>query len=50
MRIEIHAGLGRIRSTAVVRNANPEGYGVEFVHMDEEDREKLRRRVVRLLH
>ena len=49
MRIEIHAGLGRIRSTAVVRNANPEGYGVEFVHMDQEDREKLRRRLVKLL-
>jgi hypothetical protein len=48
MRIEIHAGLGRIRSTAVVRNANPEGYGVEFVHMDQEDREKLRRRLVKL--
>jgi hypothetical protein len=50
MRIEIHAGLGRIRSTAVVRNAGPEGYGVEFVHMDQEDREKLRRRLVKLLH
>lgn len=50
VRIEIHAGLGRIRSTAVVRNANPEGYGVEFVHMDEDDREKLRRRLVKLLH
>jgi hypothetical protein len=50
MRIEIHAGLGRIRSTAVVRNANPEGYGVEFVHMDEDDREKLRRRLAKLLH
>jgi PilZ domain len=49
MRIEIHAGLGRIRSTAVVRNASPEGYGVEFVHMDQEDREKLRRRLVKLL-
>jgi len=49
MRIEIHAGLGRIRSTAVVRNASPDGYGVEFVHMDQEDREKLRRRLVKLL-
>jgi hypothetical protein len=49
MSIEIHSGLGRIRSTAVVRNANPEGYGVEFVHMDQDDREKLRRRLVKLL-
>jgi hypothetical protein len=49
LRIEIHAGLGRIRSTAVVRNASPEGYGVEFVHMDQEDREKLRRRLVKFL-
>ena len=49
MRLEIHAGLGRIRSTAVVRNSSPEGYGVEFVHMDQEDREKLRRRLVKLL-
>jgi hypothetical protein len=50
MQIEIHSGLGRIRSTAVVRNANPEGYGVEFVHMEEQDREKLRRRLIKLLH
>jgi len=50
MRIEIHSGLGRIRSTAVVRNSNPEGYGIEFVHMEQEDREKLRRRLVKLLH
>ena len=50
MRIEIHSGLGRIRSTAVVRNSNPEGYGIEFVHMEQEDHEKLRRRLVKLLH
>ena len=49
MRVEIHAGLGRIRSTAVVRNSNPEGYGIEFVHMQQEDHEKLRRRLVKLL-
>ena len=42
-------GLGRIRSTAVVRNASPEGYGVEFVHMDQDDHDKLRRRLVKLL-
>jgi hypothetical protein len=49
MRIEIHAGFGRIRSTAVVRNSNPEGYGIEFVHMEQEDREKLRRRLSKLI-
>jgi hypothetical protein len=49
MSIEIHTGLGRIRSTAVVRNTNPTGYGIEFVHMQQEDREKLRRRLVKLL-
>jgi hypothetical protein len=49
MNIEIHTGLGRIRSTAVVRNTTPTGYGVEFVHMQQEDREKLRRRLVKLL-
>jgi len=28
---------------AVVRNVLPNGTGVEFVHMGQEDREKLRR-------
>jgi hypothetical protein len=50
LQIEIHAGLGRIRSTAVIRNSTPQGYGVEFVHMDQEDREKLRRRLLKLLN
>jgi hypothetical protein len=33
----------------VVRNTNPTGYGIEFVHMEQEDREKLRRRLVKLV-
>ncbi len=49
IRIEIRAGLCRIEGTAVVRNVAPNGGGVEFVHMREEDREKLRRVVRRLL-
>ncbi len=49
LQIEIHAGLGRIRSTAVIRNWGPQGYGIEFVHMGHEDREKLRRRLLKLL-
>lgn len=49
IRIEIRAGLRRIAGTAVVRNVAPNGGGVEFVHMREEDREKLRRLVRRLL-
>jgi len=49
-RIEIHAGLQRIRSTAVVRNITPTNCGIQFVHMKPEDREKLRRRVYKLLN
>ncbi len=48
IRLEIRAGLRRIHSTAVVRNVSPNGGGVEFVHMKQEDREKLRRLVRRL--
>ena len=47
--IEIHSGLQRIHSTAIVRNVTPSHCGVEFVHMKQEDREKLRRRVLKLL-
>ena len=47
--VEIRAGLRRIRSTAIVRTATPAGYGIEFVHMKHEDREKLRRRLIKLL-
>jgi hypothetical protein len=49
VQIEIRSGLRRIVTTAVVRSAHPGGYGIEFVHMQEEDREKLRRRVGKLL-
>ncbi|MBI3668291.1 MAG: PilZ domain-containing protein [Acidobacteria bacterium] len=49
IRVEIRTGLRRIQSTAVVRNVTPQGGGVEFVHMKQEDREKLRKLVRRLL-
>jgi len=49
IRIEIRMGLRRIPLTAVVRNASRAGYGIEFVHMNQEDRERLRRRVGKLL-
>jgi hypothetical protein len=47
--VEIRAGFRRIHTTAVVRNSGPEGGGVEFVQMKEDDREKLRRLVQRHL-
>jgi hypothetical protein len=49
IRVEIRAGLRKIHSTAVVRNLDLNGGGIEFVHMDGEDREKLRRLVRRKL-
>lgn len=49
LRIEIHAGFDRIRATAVVRSVSGKGCGIEFVHMSQEDREKLRRRINKLL-
>jgi len=49
IRLEIRAGLKKIHFTAVVRNINSDGSGVEFVHMKDEDREKLRRLVQRHL-
>jgi len=49
LRIEIHAGFDKIRATAVVRSVNGKGCGVEFVHMSQEDREKLRRRINKLI-
>ena len=49
LRIEIHIGLRRIAATAVVRTAHPQGYGIEFVHMKQEDREKLRSYMSKLL-
>jgi len=41
--MEIKSGLRTISAMAVVRNVLPNGTGVEFVHMGQEDREKLRR-------
>ncbi len=45
IQLEIRAGLRKIHFTAVVRNVGPSGNGVEFVHMKDEDRERLRRLV-----
>ena len=49
IKLEIRTGLRKIHFTAVVRNIGPEGNGVEFVHMKDEDREKLRKLVQRHL-
>ena len=49
IQLEIRSGLRKIHSTAVVRNVGPDGTGIEFVHMKEGDREKLRRLVHRHL-
>jgi hypothetical protein len=49
IKLEIRSGLRKIHSTAVVRNLGPDGGGIEFVHMKEDDREKLRRLVRRHL-
>jgi PilZ domain len=45
IQLEIRSGLRKIHFTAVVRNVGPRGNGVEFVHMKDEDREKLRKLV-----
>jgi hypothetical protein len=49
IKLEVRAGLRKINFTAVVRNIGPDGSGVEFVHMRDEDREKLRKLVQRHL-
>jgi hypothetical protein len=49
IKLEVRAGLRKINFTAVVRNIGPDGTGVEFVHMRDEDREKLRKLVQRHL-
>jgi len=49
IKLEVRSGLRRINFTAVVRNIGPDGSGVEFVHMRDEDREKLRKLVQRHL-
>src|SRR6266851_4455855 len=50
IKLEVRASLRKINFTAVVRNIGPDGSGVEFVHMRDEDREKLRKLVQRHLH
>jgi hypothetical protein len=47
--VEIRAGLRRINGKAVVRNIEASGGGIEFVHMKQEDRERLRKLVSKLL-
>ena len=49
IQLEVRSGLRKIHFTAVVRNIGSEGNGVEFVHMKDEDREKLRKLVQRHL-
>ena len=49
IQLEVRAGLRKIHFTAVVRNVGPNGNGVEFVHMKDEDRERLRRLVQKYL-
>ena len=49
IQLEIRAGLRKIHSTAIVRNVGPHGNGVEFVHMKDEDRERLRKLVQKYL-
>jgi hypothetical protein len=49
IKLEVRTGLRKINFTAVVRTIGPDGSGVEFVHMRDEDREKLRKFVQRHL-
>jgi len=49
IKLEVRAGLRKINFTAVVRNIGPDGSGVEFVHMRDEDRDRLRKFVQRHL-
>lgn len=49
IKLEVRSGMRKIHFTAVVRNIGAEGNGVEFVHMKDEDREKLRKLVQRHL-
>jgi PilZ domain len=45
IQLEVRSGLRKIHFTAIVRNIGPDGGGVEFVHMKDEDRDKLRKLV-----
>ena len=48
VQLEVRSGLGKkIHCTAIVRNSTPGGNGVEFVHMNDKDRNKLRKLVLR---
>jgi hypothetical protein len=48
VQLEVRSGLGKkILFTAIVRNSAPGGNGVEFVHMNDDDRNKLRKLVLR---
>jgi len=49
IQLEVRSGLRKIHFTAVVRNIGPDGGGVEFVHMKDEDSDKLRKLVRRYL-
>ena len=49
LQLEIKTGMRKIQSTAVVRNVALSGTGVEFVHLEADDRERLRRLVSQLL-
>ena len=49
IKLEVRVGLRKINFTAVVRSVGADGGGVEFVHMRDEDREKLRKLVQRHL-
>jgi hypothetical protein len=49
LQLEVRSGLRKIHCTAIVRNTAPGGGGVEFVHMNDEDRSKLRKLVLRNL-
>lgn len=45
VKLEVRSGFRTLHFTAVVRNAGPDGNGVEFVHMKGDDRHKLRKLV-----
>src|ERR1700730_1928821 len=49
LKLEVRSGLRKIHCTAIVRNTAPGGGGVEFVHMNDEDRNKLRKLILRNL-
>lgn len=50
IQLEVRSGLRKLRFTAIVRNSAAGGNGVEFVHMKDSDRDKLRKLVQRRLH